>query len=171
MGDKYRHFHTNGGRLQLDLATAMLAAIASKEKELRELTDSKEVFAVLEKPSSVSIQAKALNEYRTVGKFSMEQMPGCCGVVISYHSQIEAQFRKRGLGTLFLAIREDAAKRAGYTCIMGTVLGDNSAEQSILRKAGWNHLAPTQTNGQWLFINKKTGHNVMFWCKVLSDEE
>lgn len=159
---KYRSFSTQGGRTVVDLDTGMIAAVASREADLRKATDSKEVFAKLE-GHCVTITAKALNSYMIVGKFSMEQLPGCCGVAVSYHAQIETQFRGRGIGGLFLEMREDAAKRAGYTMVLATVLADNEVENKLLGRHGWI--------AQKCFKNRRTGHGVAFWMKELEFED
>src|SRR5690348_7439756 len=140
---KYRSFATHGGQTTLDLTSAMVAAIAAREAELRKATDSNEVFCKMDSTGKqATIYAKALNEYRVVGKFSMEQLPGCCGVAVSYHSQIETQFRRRGIGRLFLSIREDAAKRSNYTVVLATVRVDNEAESQLLATSGYQRSLP-----------------------------
>ena len=176
MGDKYRNFSSSNGRITLGLGDAMVSVITAREADIRKLTDSKEIFATLStlyNAPTVDITAKALNQYVTVGRFSMQQMPGCCGVVVSYHSQIEQQFRKRGLGTLFLEIREEAARRAGYSCIIGTVLDDNKVEKTMLLKAGWRLMAQIDAANKpvYSFRNSRTKHDVQFWTKHLTEEE
>lgn len=157
---KYRSFTTRGGQVTLDLTTAMLAATAAKEAELRKLTDSNEVFAQLT-GQTILIKAKALNEYRTVGKFSMAEFPGCCGVVVNYHAQIETQFRGKGLGKLMLQIREDAARRANYSVLLATVDEKNEPEKNLLTKNKWVRVAA--------FKNKKTANMISLFIKILEE--
>jgi len=156
---KYQSFATRGGQITLGLQAAMIAAVSAKEAELRKLTESNEVFATLDK-NQVSITARGLGEYRKIGHFSMEQLPGCCGIVVSYHSAIETQFRGLGIGKLFLEIREDAARRAGYTVILATVVHGNEAEVGLLKQAGWSVSPP-------LFVNKRTKNAIALYTKEL----
>ena len=157
---KYRNFRTVGGQTTVDLATAMIAAIAAREADLRKVTDSHEIFAKMNASNEVTITAKALNEYRTVAKFSMAPLPGCCGVCVSYHAQIETQFRRRGIGGILLEVREDAAERAGYTVVLATVLTSNEEERNLLRRHSWQEVGEA-------FKNKRTGNDVRFLKKVL----
>ena len=74
---------------------------------------------------------------RNLATFAFAQLPGCCGVVVSYWSEVCADLRKKGLGALLLDVRMEAARRLNYGLITATVYNSNEAELAILRNQGW----------------------------------
>lgn len=87
-----------------------------------------------------------------VSFFTMIQMPGCCGVVVSTGSLVSACYRKKGIGTLLNLFRIEIAKILGYSLIFCTDVTENTAESRILEKNGWKIIDR--------FLNKRTNNNV-----------
>ena len=94
-----------------------------------------------------------------IGKFAMLPMPGCRGVVIFHHVEVEPRFRRMGLGETLLKIRMKVAKEVGYSLAMATVRADNTTEGHLLAKTGWQ-------NGR-KFTNARTGHELGIWMVKL----
>ena len=90
-----------------------------------------------------------------VATFSLSPLPGCCGVLVSYYSEVRADQRKLGLGTILLKTRMDAARRGGYGHLIATVLASNKVEEHLLQDNGW------VCTGE--FRNPKTSNLVHIW--------
>ena len=84
--------------------------------------------------------------------FSLTQLPGCCGICVSYHSYVSEPVRRKGLGTLLCSVRKDIAKALGYGCMLCTDVVKNGAQKRILDKNGWK-----ETHR---FLNPRTDNNV-----------
>ena len=102
--------------------------------------------------SNFTISAYINGSHKTVGRFALRQLPGCCGVVVFHHSEVTSEFRKKGLGKLFLQIRHHAAVLAGYSLAMATVQVTNTVECKMLEKEGWQAVAE--------FVNKRTNNKI-----------
>jgi GNAT superfamily N-acetyltransferase len=85
-----------------------------------------------------------------VAVFDMTELPGCCGVIVSYHSQVREEHRKKGMGQFLLEARMSAARNKGYGLMMATVEHNNTVERKLLESNGWI------SKGE--FRNPKTGH-------------
>jgi hypothetical protein len=96
---------------------------------------------------------------REVCVFSLEQLPGCCGVLISYHVNVRLPYQNKGVNSFLQGIREEIARHNGYTMLMCTTTGDNLHEIHILEKYGWK-LADS-------FNNKRTTNDVLVYTKTL----
>ncbi len=72
-----------------------------------------------------------------VATFSLEELPGCCGVIVSYYSEVELAYRKLGLGELLLKVRMDACRVMKYGQMLATVVAGNQAEEKLLDCQGW----------------------------------
>lgn len=72
-----------------------------------------------------------------VATFALKELPGCCGVLVSFYSEVAENYRKQGLGTLLNGVRMDAARRAGYGLLLATVLQSNQIEKALLKDNGW----------------------------------
>lgn len=93
--------------------------------------------------------------------FSLTQLPGCCGVLVSHNMLIHKDYRNKGVGTFLQGIKEEIAKDNGYTSMLATVVESNKAEIHILEKAGWEP--------ESCFINNRTGNTVWYYTKSFSN--
>ena len=75
-----------------------------------------------------------------IATFSLQEMPGCCGVLVSYWSEIIPDYRKKGIGTELLTIRMATARAMKYGLLFATVDQSNKVETKLLLDAGWNKL-------------------------------
>lgn len=72
-----------------------------------------------------------------VSHFSLSYLPGCREVMVLHGVVVEPSLRHLGVGSLLHATRLDIARAAGCRVVLCTVLSGNSAEKSIITKAGW----------------------------------
>lgn len=88
-----------------------------------------------------------LNVWHDAGKFSVGLFPGNRRILISYDSHVEPAFRNQGLGQKFLRVRQEVAREAGINLMLATVRDDNLVERRLLKRAGWQILAPRPETG------------------------
>lgn len=88
-----------------------------------------------------------------IATFSLAPLPGCCGIAVSYYSEVHAYWREKGLGRFLLAVRMGACRRAGYGYMLASVLADNPVEIGLLAAAGWIKIGE--------FRNPKTNNIVL----------
>lgn len=84
-----------------------------------------------------------------VGRFRLDPLPGCCGVVVSTDSFIEPIRRGSWVGTEFHEIKALVAKHYGYSAMLMTTQLRNIPEVVGASKAGWKFLETfrnTRTN-------------------------
>jgi len=98
-------------------------------------------------------------ESRNIATFGLQQLPGCCGVVVSFHAEIAEDLRKKGIGSVLLNTRMEAARRLRYGMMLATVLSTNAAENKLLEESGWKRLGE--------FRNPKTTNLVVLWSANL----
>ena len=142
----------------LSLENAVLAATAAIRDKFRETVGSEPIACKIG-DNIFAIKTYGAGKYLTVGQFGIAPMSGCCGMVVFFHASTTDGFRGKGLGRLFLQVREIAAKLAGYTVAQATVLTTNKSERKLLQDAGWkeNHE----------FTNKRTSNKVVVCLKEL----
>jgi len=99
---------------------------------------------------------------RLVAHFRLSEMPGCCGMLISYNSHIYYDYRRNSLGALLHRYRIQLARRLGYTAIISTDVENNPAQSKILKRHGWKKI--------WIFTNMRTGHGVLMHCKNVCEK-
>jgi GNAT superfamily N-acetyltransferase len=100
---------------------------------------------------------------RDFAYFNLHRMPGCCGVVVSYHASVLPLFQGKGLGQLLMRMRFAAAYRGGFTLMQCTTTKQNKRECHILGKLGWK-----QTEE---FINRRTSNTVLVYTRQLHEED
>lgn len=147
----------------LTLKEAVAASVASVADKFRQIIGSEPIVEQVElTPTNYkyTIATYGGGVYQQIASFSMGELFGCCGVVVFYHASISKQFQAMGLGTLLLAVREQAATKAGYTVAQATVLATNEAEFGLLTKSGWVSLTK--------FKNQRTANAVMVMFKELN---
>ncbi len=96
-----------------------------------------------------------------VATFHLQQLQGCCGVCVSYHSSVNSKFRNKGLGTLLNKMRQQIAWDNGYTVLLCTDVESNQAQQKILTTNGWEKLMT--------FTNRRTRNKVCIHTIQLKD--
>lgn len=92
-------------------------------------------------------------------EFSLVQLPGCCGVCVSFHAALANPFKKRGLGTIFNKVRIDLARTLGYGIILSTDVLSNQVQRKIFEKNEWKDICT--------FTNPRTTHVVAISVKEL----
>lgn len=99
--------------------------------------------------------------FRTeVATFSLKQLSGCCGVLVSYHTRVAKRFQNKGINSFLQEIKAQIAKDNGYTMLLATVTKDNAAQIHILEKHGWVSSSE--------FVNRRTTHSILVFTKILS---
>lgn len=102
------------------------------------------------------------DNYKTrIVDFSLTQMPGCCGILISHNVYVGKSFEGKGVNSFLQGIREKIAKENGYTSLMCTTTSENKAEVHILEKYGWSCVDK--------FVNKRTGNTVLTYTKKVNN--
>lgn len=92
-----------------------------------------------------------------ISSFCLMQMPGCCGICISYNSLIFPKYQGKGIGTLLNQFRIDIADYLGYTTLLCTDREENIPQKKILAKNGWKDVHS--------FVNKRTNNLVNITIK------
>jgi predicted GNAT family acetyltransferase len=94
-----------------------------------------------------------------IGRFRMKELPGCSGAVVFCRAWVPSAFRGRGFGKMMHKVRIEAARRAGYSLAICTVVVTNASQIAILTEFGW------RLARQWR--NPKTGNDVGLWTRGL----
>lgn len=97
---------------------------------------------------------------KDMAHFTLVSMPGCCGVMVSTKSEVDAALRRKGVGLLMQEMKEYIARRYRIGKLVATVIKGNKAEESLLLRAGWVAGQP--------FKNARTGNTIIEWEKVLA---
>lgn len=80
------------------------------------------------------------DQYHAFASFHLAEMPGNCGMLISYHSYINPNVRQKGLGTILNEARVQIARDLGYSLLIATDRLANTAQQRIFQKVGWKEV-------------------------------
>lgn len=161
MGDENEYLKTrNTGAAfsAIGLKEAVPAAMASFAPNFREILGS-EPIVYQDEGGLFLIHTYGAGAYVQVGRFGIREFPGCCGLVVFYHASVTERFQAKGLGRLFLKVREKAAVLAGYPVALATVLKANKAERSLLESEKWKE--------DFTFTNTRTKHEVVSFRKSL----
>lgn len=100
------------------------------------------------------------NEF--VATFSLQQLPGCCGVMLSYHTQVSYESKNKGIAQALQRAKEQIAQFYGYSVLICTAVtrGEASpAQPHILKKFGWEMVQE--------FTNRRTSNGVGIFVKEL----
>jgi hypothetical protein len=116
--------------------------------------------------SDVTIKVKnshytVLTNDRAVAVFNLKELPGCCGVYVSFNCDVSSRYRKLGIGTLLNKMRQQIAWDHGYTLLICTDVDSNLPQQKILKKNNWDKLTS--------FINRNTDNMVSLHSILLKD--
>lgn len=104
---------------------------------------------------------RVMSERSEIGEFQLDQLQGCCGVLVSYHGMVSYLHRRRGLGTIMNAMRQQIAWKFGYTVLLGSDIEQNVPQSKIFAKNGWIQITE--------FRNRRTNNIVGLFLKRLSD--
>lgn len=97
-----------------------------------------------------------------IARFYLTELPGCCGVCVSFGAYIAISFRKKGLGTLLNKVRQHIAYEYGYTCFLCTDIDTNEPQKKILSAEGFDTVFD--------FTNARTGNRVNISCLDLREK-
>jgi hypothetical protein len=111
------------------------------------------------KPPVVPATYTVFDNDEFIGTFSLQQLPGCCGVCVSFWARTADGQKRKGYGTALNEYRKELAKSMGYTVLMCTDVAHNVPQRKILEKNGWKTLQS--------FTNKRTGNTVNISTVVL----
>lgn len=92
--------------------------------------------------------------------YKLAEMPGCCGLAISYNAEIHPDVQGFGLGEHFHKERLELISRFGYSCAICTVTEQNTKQIELLLKNNWRRVHS--------FINRRTRNVVQIWVKDIS---
>jgi len=94
------------------------------------------------------------------GRFSLEPMPGCCGIVVSTGSYIEpVQRSQHNYSRWFHELKAKVAKHFGYSTMIMTTQLRNFPEVIGASRSGWRF--------QHSFRNKRTDNDIGIAIKDL----
>lgn len=99
-----------------------------------------------------------MTEHKRIAGFRMEQMQGCCAVLISFDTIVYEEYRGLGIGTLMQSMKEWIARKRGFVKIISTSTTDNEVQTSLLKSSGWTRLSKP-------FCNPKTDNVIVIWEK------
>jgi len=77
---------------------------------------------------------------RIVAGWYLQEMPGCCGICVSTGAYVMPDFRKKGIGSLLNKLRIAIATELKYGLLLCTDVADNTPQQRILEKNGWDKI-------------------------------
>jgi hypothetical protein len=93
-----------------------------------------------------------ISDKATISKFSLLEMPGCCGICISTGAYIDSKYRNMGINTILNSLRIKIAKELGYTVLLCTDVATNVYQKKVLQKNGWQDI--------FRFRNRRTNNLV-----------
>lgn len=120
-----------------------------------EYPDGKNEICIVNMDKYTELQGKRF--YDDVCYFYLREMPGCCGILVSYHMYVYPKYKKMGIAWVLQDVKEKIARNNGYTIIMCTTRLDNEIENHILEKSGWKIVDSLQ--------NRRTLNHVLIWKK------
>lgn len=153
-----------------------IEAVFSKFLEEIKSSLSKNIRGISFAPDSIKIEMsnqynqtchkiKAKDEkdkVHEIALFKLDQLQGCCGVCVSYHSSIGTSFRGIGLGTILNRLRIEIARGQGYGLLICTDVETNIPQNKIMDANNW--VLGTK------FKNPKTGRIINLHYHKLSEE-
>lgn len=96
-----------------------------------------------------------------IATFCLCQLPGCCGVCVSYHTQVYDPYRHRGVAKLLMKLKEQMAHDNGYTIMLATDKTRNTYQQKVFAASNWDKSAE--------FKNRRSGNEVGVYVRKLAD--
>ena len=123
------------------------------------LNDEIQVIFTTEDGKKLTVHVSATNAAVYVVRFSLSELPGCCGYLVSHNLRVAAEYHNRGIGKLFQEIKFEIARIFGYSYLMCTTTQHNTVENHILTQYGWK-----QTHSG---KNARTGNQLYMWVKSI----
>lgn len=95
----------------------------------------------------------ANGDWRTpISWFSLSELPGCCGILVSHNAHVCQEYRGRGVGTLLNELRIHMAHKFRYSILLCTTDIYNKAENKVLDRNKWKSIQK--------FKNERTGNSI-----------
>lgn len=148
---EYEKMYPTNYKKYVDLI-AKIGTLVPNNKETPKLTASVQDDnhrIIWEGPTRFSV---VLNEKSTLGYFYLEQLPGCCGVIVLNTMQVCHGYTHLGIGLLLNELAKEIAKVHGYTVMLATDKHNNLPQRRILMKNNWVDVHQ--------FVNKRTENTV-----------
>lgn len=106
-----------------------------------------------------TLKYKTTKKEEIIAQFSLVNMAGCCGIVISTGSFVTVPYRNKGIGTILNAMRQQIAFQWHYGLIVCTDKENNKGQQKVLDKNSWiKNLS---------FKNPRTNNHILVHSKKL----
>src|SRR5437879_6547472 len=83
-----------------------------------------------------ALEVRVTEGEKIIAAFSLQPLIGI-PVVYSEGAFVAYEFRKKGVGSYLLGIRESFCRKAGVKVMLASVNKQNATEQSLLAGAGW----------------------------------
>jgi len=112
--------------------------------------------------NSLNVSIEGKKDHGFVCTFSLSELPGNCGILVSHGLFINTTFQGRGLGQFLQDLKKKIAMAYGYTIMMCTTLENNSVENYLLKKNGW------EISNK--FLNKRTMHYCIEWKFIIPNK-
>jgi len=109
--------------------------------------------------ATATFRINLVDSRQILSSFSLTQLPGCCGVMVSFHSYVSVDHRGKGIGSFLHGVKVGVAKESGYSSILCTDVEGNLPQEAILNKNGWEKIAT--------FNNARTLNDVAIHFKDL----
>ena len=90
-----------------------------------------------------------------LARFSLYQMPHCCGIMMLSKLEVNINYRRKGVGSILLKLVEYIAFKGKYTKVICTNVTPEF--NALLNKHQWNLLDT--------FTNRNTDNTVKMWVK------
>lgn len=97
-----------------------------------------------------------------LGGFCLNQMPGCCGIAVLYHTFITVDYRGNGFGQYLTKLQKLIAKARGFTMLLCTDRISNTPQRVIMEKF--------EFTSYFTFKNSKTNNLVELRASDLTKE-
>lgn len=121
------------------------------------------VKSMITEPTTFRLYVKGSSKkysYQALSSFCLQQLPGCCGICLSFNSFVIKAVRGKGVATRLNQLRYDFAKHLGYGSLMCTDVETNLPQKKLLKKNGWKDVHT--------FDNPRTGNQVAISVKDIA---
>lgn len=101
-----------------------------------------------------------------VAEFHLAQMPGCCGLCVSYHTYIPIEWRRKGIGTILDKAKKKLAQDMEFSAMICTDAinaGYGDDHQKIMKRGKWGK--------KFSFKNDRTKHMVYVYLRNIRGEK
>lgn len=154
----------NFGRVEYLVKQILEIATSSSKGSLQFYFNSR--WEDVQKLGYVKIENGTYNSYKIVDdkdniitSFKLGQLHGCCGVCVSFNTDVSEKFRKKGINKIGNKLRQEIARVCGYTVLLCTDVESNVPQRKTLETEGWQKL--------FTFVNSRTNNQVNISVKHL----